>query len=93
MWFSSPAGSGLPKLLVALVQAIEGVLPWQTFSKVSALVLQFFPFFFITRGCFSGRHFQKSVPLSLYFLFHLYLFYYEGMLPWKTFSEVSTLVL
>ena len=42
MWFSSPAGSGLPKLLVALVQAIEGVLPWQTFSKVSAPVLVFF---------------------------------------------------
>jgi ABC-type nickel/cobalt efflux system permease component RcnA len=64
MWFSSPAGSGVPKLLGVLVQAIEGVLPWQTCSKVSVLIL-FFIFYFIYEGVLFWQTFSKVSAMVL----------------------------
>ena len=67
MCFSSPAGSGVPKLLGVLVETIEGVLPLQTFSKVSALVLVVFILFllFYYEGVLPWHTFSKVSALVL----------------------------
>jgi hypothetical protein len=67
MWFSSPAGSGVPKLLGVLVQTIERVLPLQIFSKVSALVLVVFILFllFYYEGVLPWQTFSKVSALVL----------------------------